>query len=55
VRPFNSQPLRRQNLACAIGYRSSAWGGAAFFFELPAADPAACSRDDSGGHRNPHR
>ena len=24
----------------AIGYRSSAWGGASFFFELPAADPA---------------
>ena len=24
-----------------IGYRSNEWGGATFFFELPAGDPAA--------------
>jgi len=39
----------------AVGYRSSAWGGASFFFELPAADPAQYPRDDRGGHVNPHR
>ena len=31
----------------AIGYRGNDWGGATFFFELPAADPAARPRPSS--------
>jgi signal transduction histidine kinase len=30
-----------------IGYRSSPWGGASFFFELPAADPAEQSNQSA--------
>ncbi len=31
-----------------IGYRGNAWGGATFFFELPAGDSAARLRADAG-------
>jgi two-component system, NtrC family, sensor histidine kinase HupT/HoxJ len=38
----------------AIGYRGNDWGGATFFFELPAVDPAAVPQPGSSSPSASH-